>query len=228
MDDHKKIFLLNMKRRSLVLLCALGASSQAFAAVMYLGDNRRVESDGDDGSGYYGSVATPDAAFADFSTYGQTSSLGMTSFTASGSGSAYSDFGWSSTWSYFDVSFNLSTASQFTLTGNLYGEDILYGSGDASISLYSGTSAVAANLIYSDSVAASYGIEEKILSFNSLLTAGDYRIVVAAEPYFQEAYSSYGVQVDISAVPVPAAVWLFGSGLIGLIGVAKARKTAVT
>ena len=29
---------------------------------------------------------------------------------------------------------------------------------------------------------------------------------------------------DISAVPVPAAVWLFGSGLLGLIGVAKRKK----
>jgi hypothetical protein len=31
--------------------------------------------------------------------------------------------------------------------------------------------------------------------------------------------------MTISAVPVPAAVWLFGSGLIGLIGIAR-RKTA--
>jgi len=30
--------------------------------------------------------------------------------------------------------------------------------------------------------------------------------------------------VDVSAVPVPAAAWLFGSGLIGLIGIAR-RKT---
>ncbi|MDH5571896.1 MAG: hypothetical protein OEY89_09035 [Gammaproteobacteria bacterium] len=29
---------------------------------------------------------------------------------------------------------------------------------------------------------------------------------------------------DVSAVPVPAAVWLFGSGLLGLIGVARGRK----
>jgi len=28
-----------------------------------------------------------------------------------------------------------------------------------------------------------------------------------------------------SAVPVPAAVWLFGSGLIGLFGFAKRRKS---
>ena len=29
---------------------------------------------------------------------------------------------------------------------------------------------------------------------------------------------------DVSAIPVPAAMWLFGSGLIGLIGVARRRQ----
>jgi hypothetical protein len=33
------------------------------------------------------------------------------------------------------------------------------------------------------------------------------------------------IKADVSAVPVPAAVWLFGSGLLGLIGVAR-RKVA--
>jgi hypothetical protein len=30
--------------------------------------------------------------------------------------------------------------------------------------------------------------------------------------------------VDVSSVPVPAAAWLFGSGLIGLVGVARRKK----
>jgi hypothetical protein len=30
---------------------------------------------------------------------------------------------------------------------------------------------------------------------------------------------------DIGAVPIPAALWLFGSGLLGLVGMAK-RKAA--
>ena len=31
-------------------------------------------------------------------------------------------------------------------------------------------------------------------------------------------------QVQVSAVPIPAAAWLFGSGLIGLVGIAKRKK----
>lgn len=31
---------------------------------------------------------------------------------------------------------------------------------------------------------------------------------------------------DVAVVPVPAAVWLFGSGLLGLIGVARRKKAA--
>jgi hypothetical protein len=30
----------------------------------------------------------------------------------------------------------------------------------------------------------------------------------------------------VSAVPVPAAAWLFGSGLLGLVGVARRRRAA--
>jgi hypothetical protein len=35
-----------------------------------------------------------------------------------------------------------------------------------------------------------------------------------------------GATVVVSAVPVPAAVWLFGSGLLGLVGVARRRNAA--
>lgn len=31
---------------------------------------------------------------------------------------------------------------------------------------------------------------------------------------------------DVSPVPVPPALWLFGSGLLGLVGIAKKKKTA--
>lgn len=38
------------------------------------------------------------------------------------------------------------------------------------------------------------------------------------------AYSLDNIQLDLNSVPVPAAVWLFGSGLIGLVGVARRKK----
>ena len=38
-------------------------------------------------------------------------------------------------------------------------------------------------------------------------------------------YAAWAVRSgDVSAVPVPAAVWLFGSGLLGLIGVVRRKK----
>ncbi|HYA39620.1 MAG TPA: VPLPA-CTERM sorting domain-containing protein [Candidatus Methylomirabilis sp.] len=41
-----------------------------------------------------------------------------------------------------------------------------------------------------------------------------------------ESWGLDNVKVDVSAVPVPPAVWLFGSGLLGLIGVARRKTTS--
>ncbi len=42
---------------------------------------------------------------------------------------------------------------------------------------------------------------------------------------YHDYYYAWAVQSGDVAVPVPAAVWLFGSGLIGLIGVARRKKS---
>ncbi len=58
------------------------------------------------------------------------------------------------------------------------------------------------------------------LAWYFLMHFGDQR-------YYGKTSSLYAWAVlsgDVSAVPVPAAVWLFGSGLIGLIGFAKRKK----
>jgi hypothetical protein len=39
-------------------------------------------------------------------------------------------------------------------------------------------------------------------------------------------FDNITITTDVSAVPVPAAVWLFGSGLVGLVGVARRKKAA--
>ncbi|MFV9616679.1 MAG: VPLPA-CTERM sorting domain-containing protein [Gammaproteobacteria bacterium] len=38
-------------------------------------------------------------------------------------------------------------------------------------------------------------------------------------------FDNVSVTADVNAVPVPAAAWLFGSGLIGLVGMARRKKT---
>jgi hypothetical protein len=44
--------------------------------------------------------------------------------------------------------------------------------------------------------------------------------------YERSVYIEHGVTGNLSPIPVPAAVWLFGSGLLGLVGIARRRKTA--
>lgn len=45
---------------------------------------------------------------------------------------------------------------------------------------------------------------------------------------FDDFGSMYGewTSASLTAVPVPAAVWLFGSGLLGLVGMARRKKRA--
>ncbi|MBU2677860.1 MAG: VPLPA-CTERM sorting domain-containing protein [Gammaproteobacteria bacterium] len=39
-------------------------------------------------------------------------------------------------------------------------------------------------------------------------------------------FDNVSITADIAPIPVPAAVWLFGSGLVGLVGVARRKKKA--
>ncbi len=39
-------------------------------------------------------------------------------------------------------------------------------------------------------------------------------------------FPGFNAAFDVTPVPVPAAVWLFGSGLLGLVGIARRRKAA--
>ena len=63
-----------------------------------------------------------------------------------------------------------------------------------------------------------YGSLEYVLEF-----AGGYQgaIILDGNVYAMAVRSG-----DVSAVPVPATVWLFGSGLLGLIGASRRKKAA--
>ena len=72
-------------------------------------------------------------------------------------------------------------------------------------------------------------------SLGSLMAPGSFTFNATAGNYFVSVYGAadtlaplelglYGI--EISQVPVPAAIWLFASGLLGLVGIAKRKKAA--
>jgi len=215
-------------RTGVVLIMSLITVEQVTAAVTYTQDRRSyVSSSGDDlGSTY--ATFYPSSPYADWTRSGHSSSLNSSGFTANGYGYAYSDYFWVSSESFFDITFSLSTSTEFSLTGILEGNDFWGGTGDASIGLFNGDNTLAGNLIYGTSISAMYGYDSAIVDFYDILGPGEYRLVAKANPYFIEADSRYDINATfVSAVPVPAAVWLFGSGLIGVIGLARRKKNNI-
>jgi hypothetical protein len=81
---------------------------------------------------------------------------------------------------------------------------------------------------YSDTLISGLGIPLQgyaplaATSASQGFTAGPFTDVVA---YFDIGSGNSMYVTSVSAVPVPAAVWLFGSGLLGLMGMAR-RKAA--
>lgn len=54
---------------------------------------------------------------------------------------------------------------------------------------------------------------------------GTLGVPMAAGGPFQNFNANFNTKGTLTAVPVPAAVWLLGSGLLGLVGVARRKKT---
>ena len=61
---------------------------------------------------------------------------------------------------------------------------------------------------------------------SSTLTIGDSALVPFTDASFNPITMNYVGGVATNPVPVPAAAWLFGSGLLGLVGVARRNKVA--
>ncbi len=109
-----------------------------------------------------------------------------------------------------NFSFEIATEHTYTLTGNTS----IIGGGRLSILF--------------DSV--EFTQLDDTFSLSGTLAAGTYSFSsysIAALSDIGRVNASYDFDLqlyDVSAVPVPAAFWLFGSGLIGLAGLARKRK----
>jgi hypothetical protein len=56
------------------------------------------------------------------------------------------------------------------------------------------------------------------------LSLGTYKLIVSATSVIGSLPEQYTIQGNISSVPVPAAIWLFGSALMGLIGFSRRKS----
>ena len=83
--------------------------------------------------------------------------------------------------------------------------------------------------ILSDSHLNSYWIDEEFTIYDEPYAYIYEFIYGCSGCYNKQIYDGIAWAVhdgDIGTVPVPAAVWLFGSGLLGLIGITRRKKVA--
>lgn len=67
------------------------------------------------------------------------------------------------------------------------------------------------------------GIDELIFSVNPNNQPGDF-IKIGSPTYSWQSYAFAMDNLDVNIVPIPGAMWLLGSGIIGLVGLRKKFK----
>jgi hypothetical protein len=107
---------------------------------------------------------------------------------------------------------NGSTAGQVwgKGTGNIAGSTDLYGQGADQAGVGLGTAATLYGLTGNSGTGQ---VQSYVLGTNLMMTANGTLQVGGTTP---------------PPIPLPAAVWLFGSGLLGLVGVGRRRAAAAT
>lgn len=207
-------------------------TGSVFAAVVEYTQDRRFVSiiKSIDGNVYEDVTYTPVPAYSDFQVLStasfrgyQDSSLQSSGFSAFGVASDDGGGGyWHDETSVFDVTFVLTSAAEMVISGNLYGEiwDPRYPWNGSTVALYSGDSTAPASLLYSEE--HTQDSSPLFLNYSTTLAAGEYRLVASA----RDGYSSFNFDASFTPapVPVPGAMWLFGSALLGVVGVGIRRK----
>ncbi len=169
------------------------------------------------------------------------------SMTAGGAQAALVDFTLLGTVGSADTSngFGLDVSDLITVTGtfddsaltNVGSEDVLFSMGSGnSLNLVLGSKSFTET---DDIQYSSGGSSPKLRFLDGAFDGFNFRTEFGTLGYFLSVGFSFDSGDDnfypnyvsgtwtsytVSAVPVPAAVWLFGSGLLGLVGVARRRR----
>jgi hypothetical protein len=165
----------------------------------------------------------------------QTSHAALVSFSITGEVLAGDD-------GFFPNDFGLDTGDFITATG--FFDDSVLSSGTGTVSFGSGSgNSMTINVgtvtfTASDDSGFGSGFPKLVFSSNLLqdfdFTASTPTTFNSNGLFFDDIGGNYGDMfgewsdtVSLTPVPVPAALWLFGSGLIGLAGVARRKKSRV-
>jgi len=147
----------------------------------------------------------------------------LTANTMSGSGSTYAGFdamnyGAEGT-SQFAVTFGVDQLSDFSLTGSL--DTGWWGGSDLYVTLKENGSEIFGLSMWD---LPTDGVNP--FNFDGQFSTGNtYELILYSYSYDSNYYDEKWTfnLTTTPAVPIPAAVWLFGSGLLGLIGIARRK-----
>lgn len=115
------------------------------------------------------------------------------------------------------IDFSLGTGNTMTITA---GTQTLFASNDIDYGTGGGpTIELLSNMLVEVDYESNLGVNAATADFSSFLGA--------TNSFDDLAFTMFGdwrSDIELVVVPVPAAVWLFGSGLLGLAGVARRKR----
>jgi hypothetical protein len=133
--------------------------------------------------------------------------------------------------SIFEVYFSVTSSQLLTVTGSLFasgsgwnGDGVYFGFvGPDEFDSFYGVVQGDASSLEGDLDWDVYAVGSYQLVENFFLTPGDYRFYFKTSDWQSSASWSFNAAF-IPAVPIPAAAWLMGSSMIGLLGLKRRRK----
>lgn len=222
--------VMNKSILGLLMVLGLGVQLAAHASVVLLNDGRYVT----DFDGVTGITYTPDTAFMDWSVPYQTSSVSSSLMT--GNISAYGvfdkvrgEFTYSASYYVIDFEVTESTTARFSgdFTGSSDMDSYDWAETRMVLTSSSGPDYYIALLQTAESSASmdyiNYGVNT--LSFSEIIDLAPGQYALRVQSTVGETF--YGANAtgdfNVSFVPVPAAIWLFGSGLLVFLRWPKRR-----
>ena len=127
--------------------------------------------------------------------------------------------------SLFILSFDLLTPHNYQASFRITNDE-LSGNVDIIAFSYLESTSTATILAGFSDISALTGTN--FINSSGVLPIGSYRFVGIAEAFVNDlgesAAAGFSVDFSVTPIPLPAALWLFGAGLLGLVGIARRKK----